>query len=150
MGYQACPSCGGQKHPLNACQNCGFIRNQEVIHKLEQIKNSISKKTLKPANNRSKGNNNSLITCPICNTKVKELNLKRHFSRVHNDRKSLAVEMKMAYSEQQLCSDKQISDFLKNNPVKDYSGRFGTPQDKYRWGAYGRSSMEYDTWRKDS
>lgn len=27
-------------------------------------------------------------------------------------------------------------------------GKFGVPQDKYRWGFFGNKSMEYDIWRK--
>ncbi len=47
-----------------------------------------------------------------------------------------------------LVSDPQIRSYLERNPVREEMGKFGVPQDKYRWGFYGHGTMEYDSWGK--
>lgn len=43
----------------------------------------------------------------------------------------------------------EIIKFLERNPYEDI-GKFGVPQDKYRYGSYGSKSMVPDIWRKTS
>lgn len=62
--------------------------------------------------------------------------------------REVVAELKKAMTEIEDKKDKEISDYLKKHPIKDGIGKFGVPQDKYRWGFYGSSSMEYDIWRK--
>ena len=47
--------------------------------------------------------------------------------------------------------DPEIAAYLKKNPTDDYSriGKFGLPQDKYRWNFYGSSTFEYDSWGRN-
>jgi hypothetical protein len=45
-----------------------------------------------------------------------------------------------------LCRDPAIADYLQRNPVRAGMGKFGVPQDSFRWGFYGHRTMEYDSW----
>lgn len=104
-------------------------------------------------------------TCAICGADVQRRHLKRHLRRVHHARPSPvastpsirssrhltpseAGELRRAYQESRLISDQAIADYLRRLPNQDEMGRFGVPQDKYRWGFYGSRSMEYDAWRR--
>lgn len=58
-----------------------------------------------------------------------------------------ARELRRA-NQDSLVSDQAIADYLKRFPVHEEIGKFGVPQDKYRWGFYGSRSMEYDVWRR--
>lgn len=104
-------------------------------------------------------------TCPICGAAVQRRHLKRHLRRVHHARPSTivhtpsirssgrltaseAAELRRAYQESRLIADQAIADYLRRLPNQDEMGRFGVPQDKYRWGFYGSRSMEYDAWRR--
>jgi hypothetical protein len=60
-----------------------------------------------------------------------------------------AGELLEALSDHHLIADKMVADYLKRNPVKDEMGKFGVPQDKYRWGFYGNKTMEYDSWSRE-
>jgi len=44
--------------------------------------------------------------------------------------------------------NKDIKKYLENNPHKEELGKFGVPQDKFRFNFYGSKTMEYDIWRK--
>lgn len=47
-----------------------------------------------------------------------------------------------------LIQNAEIAKYLKRVPMHQEIGKFGVPQDKYRWGFYGSSTMDFDTWRK--
>ncbi len=60
-----------------------------------------------------------------------------------------AAGIREALTEQKLRADKEIADYISRNPIKeDQFGKFGVPQDKYRWGFYGHKTMEFDVWGK--
>ncbi|WP_159820280.1 hypothetical protein [Colwellia sp. 20A7] len=99
---------------------------------------------------------NQLVLCPRCHCEIKEKNLKKHISRVHinKSKKSKAIakdiaERKELRTDNSFYSDKDIAMYLAENPVVSQTGIFGVPQDKYRWGSFGVSSMEYDSWSKN-
>ena len=48
---------------------------------------------------------------------------------------------------QPLINDRAIADYLRRNPVTEDMGKFGVPQDKYRYNFFGHASMEVDQWR---
>ena len=50
---------------------------------------------------------------------------------------------------QPLINDQAIADYLRRNPVTEDMGKFGVPQDKYRYKFYGHASMEVDQWRME-
>lgn len=166
MEYGICPKCGGEKHPLNACRNCGAVSNYKKILPRE-------KSRVKPKNSAQKAGKKQrppkgFIVCHYCQVVVKKNRLGRHMAAHLDERHTIkapeksaktqqrkltaaeAKELKTALRDNSINTDKEIADYLKNNPVKDSSGKLGTPQDKYRWGTYGRYSIEYDAWRKDS
>lgn len=105
------------------------------------------------------------IECPLCGSPVKMRHLRRHMRRVHcvalspstepnPVRKAKRItpeearELRRANQDNSLVSDQAIADYLKRFPVNEEIGKFGVPQDKYRWGFYGSRSMEYDAWRR--
>lgn len=47
-----------------------------------------------------------------------------------------------------LIQNSEIAKYLKRVPTHQEMGKFGVPQDRYRWGFYGSSTMEFDAWRK--
>lgn len=125
------------------------------------------------------GDRNEFITCEQCQRHVKRKNLKKHIKRIHINGKSNTngkrVQAKSKKSkieplprfkltskdarkmrrirenvEAHFTRDKEVSEYLKSHPLKDGMGKFGVPQDKYRWGFYGSRSMEYDTWGRGS
>lgn len=69
-------------------------------------------------------------------------------SSISEDKKRAAAEIISAMREMELARNKEIAEYLKRHPIHNEIGKFGVPQDKYRWGFYGSSSMEYDIWRK--
>ncbi|MFT6910772.1 MAG: putative C2H2 Zn-finger protein [Oleiphilaceae bacterium] len=99
---------------------------------------------------------NQLVRCPRCQCEIKEKNLKKHISRVHinKSKKSRALakdiaERKELRKDDSFYSDKDVAMYLADHPVKSQTGKFGVPQDKYRWGNFGASTMEYDSWSKN-
>lgn len=49
----------------------------------------------------------------------------------------------------QLNQNKEIRGYLKKNPVYQGIGKFGVPQDKYRYNFFGKKTMNFDIWRKN-
>jgi hypothetical protein len=110
--------------------------------------------------------NKKYIICPICHQFISEENWNRHERRSANCKEMIAelnaqnerrvackkrIEERKKLGESRLGSlvhNKQINEFLRKNPVNNKMGGFGVPQDKYRYGFYGNSTMEYDIWRK--
>lgn len=105
------------------------------------------------------------VNCHLCNTKLIRKNLKMHLRNVHGIRQSKgykptsfkvenqtsserAREILEAKKDSELSKNKEIASYLRRNPEKEMLGKFGVPQDKYRYGFYGSHSMEYDTWSK--
>lgn len=73
----------------------------------------------------------------ICNTcEPSKLNRKGGFKNVVQKR----VES--------LVKDKTIHNYLEANPINNRVGKFGVPQDKFRYGFFGCSTLQYDIWRK--
>ena len=60
----------------------------------------------------------------------------------------MAREILLALKETNMTKNKEIYQYLQRNPYKEELGKYGVPQDKYRYGAYGSNSMEYDAWGK--
>lgn len=110
--------------------------------------------------------NEKYIICPSCLQFVYEKNLERHGSKslickemlaherqIENQRRAskAKIEERKKLGESRLGSlvhNKQIYEYLRKNPVNNEMGEFGVPQDKYRYGFYGSSTMEYDILRK--
>lgn len=62
--------------------------------------------------------------------------------------KQNAAEQLKVIKNTEMTKDREIKEFLEKNPAQEKLGKFGEPQDKFRHGYYGNSSMEYDIWRK--
>jgi len=109
--------------------------------------------------------NKQKIDCPKCKSKIVRKNLKKHLMKVHgiNEENSIksnrppvvnqskaemAREILLALKETNMTKNKEIYQYLQRNPYKEELGKYGVPQDKYRYGAYGSNSMEYDAWGK--
>ena len=110
--------------------------------------------------------NEKYIICPVCHQFIYEKNWKRHERRSSACKEMIAelnvqdkrrfackkqIEERKKLGKSRLGSlvqNKQIAEFLRKNPVNNEMGKFGVPQDKYRYGFYGSSTMEYDIWRK--
>lgn len=100
---------------------------------------------------------NQLIKCPECSNRVKTKNLKKHINRIHGEKKinskltvKDAAELKKILTDDSFYKDKEIALYLAKNPIKEQLGKFGVPQDKYRWGNFGASTMEYDSWSRNN
>ena len=61
---------------------------------------------------------------------------------------NVQIKKRKAQSESSFIQNKQILDYLSKNPADNGMGKFGVPQDKYRYGFYGSGTKEYDIWRK--
>ena len=111
--------------------------------------------------------NEKYIICPSCLQFVYEKNLERHESKslickemlaherqIENQRRASKAKIeerkKLGESRRNIVQNPQIYQFLRENPIKDEIRKFGVPQDKYRYGFYGSSTMEYDIWRNGS
>lgn len=101
------------------------------------------------------------VKCSHCAAMLNPKNLKRHLKKIHSvvthvrqastSRKEQlktdgAGRLKILRERAQKASQSAIASYLARNPVPDAMGKFGVPQDKYRWGFYGSSSMAYDAW----
>lgn len=102
--------------------------------------------------------------CPLCGAAVKRRHLKRHMRRAHRlalspstKPKPMRITKRISPEEARelrranqdsLVSDQAIADYLKRFPVHEEIGKFGVPQDKYRWGFYGSRTMEFNAWRR--
>lgn len=70
---------------------------------------------------------------------------------IHKITPEIAAELRKILQDRAFFTNKEIEDYLVKNPNKyDAIGKFGVPQDKYRWGFYGSRTMEYDSWRRES
>lgn len=97
--------------------------------------------------------------CTHCGVEVSAKNLKRHVQKFHGgekkQRKKKTLTSKQARSQfkalndNKLSGDKSVRAYLDRVDDKPKYGKFGIPQDKYRWGFYGHSSMVYDLWRRN-
>jgi hypothetical protein len=81
--------------------------------------------------------------CPACGSDKHQLTACQKCGRTRTGK----VRRRAAVKEQPFIQDPAIADYLMRRPVPGV-GRFGKPQDKYRWGFYGSKSMSYDIWRK--
>jgi len=163
--YKVCPECGCRLRPSR------FNRHllQQHGYAPKQHSDTIKQTALV-------GNDSEFTICPDCNKAVKKKNLKKHIRRIHEKKKfnaknnqpnkgkpkksraiplpahrmtpEDAAELRKAMEETHLVQNREIEEYLKKNPSKDGMGKFGVPQDKYRWGFYGSKSMEYDIWGK--
>lgn len=161
--YFICPECGSKVRSKK------FNKHLQMQHGFYSEagtgeQSGLSEKTI---------NLNEFIQCDKCNLSIKKKNLERHVRRVHGNRKPKrglaknnnqpsscipprrkklspkdAAAYKRALGDAHFDSNKEITDYLERNPVESGMGKFGVPQDKYRWGFYGAHSMEYDVWRK--
>lgn len=118
-----------------------------------------------------------LVSCPECACLVKNKRLARHRYAVHGvgsgrsqvnrkskkgaggivwsknswEKRNHAAEeevAKMAERKKAIVTNEEIRSYLERNPAPDETGKFGVPQDKYRWNFYGSGSMEYDSWSR--
>ncbi len=64
------------------------------------------------------------------------------------EKRERATELKTALNETKIIRNQEIALYLQQHPETDSIGKFGLPQDKYRWGFYGHASMAYDIWRR--
>ncbi len=159
--YKVCPKCGCRLRPGH------FTKHMSKQHGYPPTRHNDTPKQAVLVDS-----DNEFTTCPKCNKAVKKKNLKKHIRRIHknkvnaknkkvNKRKSkiiplpdhkmtpeVAAELRKALEETDIVKDKSIAEYLEKNPLKDETGKFGVPQDKYRWGFYGSKSMEYDNWGK--
>lgn len=146
--YRKCPECG-----------CNLRYKNFDFHMIKQHGKE-------SRDDRPKANS-EVVKCPKCSSRMKKKNLKKHIRRVHDrktrvvknqssksipaERKSTvkeAIEIKKALDETNLVSDKAIAQYLAKNPSNEKMGKFGVPQDKYRYGFYGSKTMDYDVWSK--
>lgn len=144
--YKICPCCG-----------CRLKLNNFNRHILQQHEYMLTDSCVTQFLNDPVSGGNFFTTCPRCNRDVKQRNLNKHIRRCiqitpppHRKKptRETAAEWLKARNELNLVNNKEISEYLRKNPSKDGIGKFGVPQDKYRWGFYGHTSMEYDNWRK--
>lgn len=81
------------------------------------------------------------------NNKLKSAkNFKKIGSRVARD--SQASISHGSNKDSSLIQNPEIRAYIKRVPDQEGLGKFGVPQDNYRYGFYGANSMEYDVWRK--
>ena len=120
MIYTPCPACGAQKHQLKACPKCGFTEARARLKKKVEAGASERKPT--------------------------DLT-RRQRERLARNRASI-VEGVRVTDTTSILTDEQIRKYLEQHPVTEEIGKFGVPQDKYRWGFYGHATMEYDQWGK--
>ncbi|MCG7879351.1 MAG: hypothetical protein N0C90_23905 [Candidatus Thiodiazotropha endolucinida] len=163
--YKDCPVCG-----------CRLKLNRFDKHLAEQHGPDSKRPegSSKDVRKSPKSKGDEFVSCPKCKKQVKAKNLKKHLRRIHGERvlpkksarsgkkskvkftttpvnkmtPSEAAEYRKSLEDVHLGEDRAISEYLKKNPSKDEMGKFGVPQDKYRWGFYGSKSMEYDVWGK--
>jgi uncharacterized C2H2 Zn-finger protein len=100
---------------------------------------------------------NQFVKCPECDKNVKSKNIKKHLNRIHGGKAintELTVkdirELKKIRTADSFYQNKEVAAYLSKNPKKEHIGKFGVPQDKYRWGYFGSSTMEYDSWSRNS
>jgi len=137
--------------------------------KAEQNRATAAAQTQKEKD-KKKVEEEKIVRCKLCGCEVKKKNLKKHVRRIHEEAKSQSWatrkqsfrvrnydnNMKMtsgearkqreALEDNKLGSDEAIADYLRKHPKEEEMGKFGVPQDKYRWGFYGSRTMEYDSW----
>ena len=111
------------------------------------------------AEEKAKLYNEKYTICPVCHQLIYDRNWKKHERRSSACKEMIAervackkqIEERKKLGESRLGSlvnNKQIYEYLRKNPVNNEMGKFGVPQDKYRYGFYGSSTMEYDILRK--
>lgn len=136
--YTTCPICGGRKPKLMACIDCGYSYLQRIFKApgKRSATNDVNDK--KSAVQTSREYEKSPIE-PINPPASKKLTSEdaAQLLKAKNDVRILENG-----------NDKDIANYLKKNPPASQIGKFGVPQDKYRWGFYGHRTMEYDLWRK--
>lgn len=127
MIYTPCPACGAQKHQLKACPKCGFTKARAPLKKNVEVGVSERK--------------------PTDLTRRQPDMSKRQRERLARNRASI-VEGVRVTDTTSILTDEQIRKYLEQHPETEEIGKFGVPQDKYRWGFYGHKTMEYDQWGK--
>ena len=158
--YKMCPVCDCK---LRASR---YRKHMDAQHSPEAERRKADLKTAQQESARVKKEfNKQKIDCPKCNSKVIRKNLNKHLLKIHgikavNNFKSkrfsvvnqskaeIAHEILEALKETNMIKNKEISRYLQRNPDKEELGKYGVPQDKYRYGFYGSHSMEYDAWGK--
>ena len=143
-----CPECGVKVLPKNL---------QKHIRKAHKKNNKRNAKS----DVRSKSQ-----ICDICGQEIAG-NINHHKKQVHParqpklgapakpKRKQKKLSPKQASArlkeirDQKFFHDQAILDYLSRVPEIPKYGKFGVPQDKYRWGFYGHRSMEYDIWGRN-
>ena len=158
-----------------ACPICScLVRSDRVQKHITKTHKNTIRGDLRRPKSGSKAQQVVFVQCPQCGVRLKENNLSRHVRRRHT-RKNLksekkrdfrngekkikpshkqimtqeeAKQLRAAMNETELLTNKEIAAYIKRNPLKEEVGKFGLPQDKYRWGFFGSRSMQYDVWRK--
>lgn len=81
--------------------------------------------------------------------RIKGKNIRKAVNKTSNEPVKIShKERPIPQTKESIIQNKEIFEYLKKNPTKEEIGKFGVPQDKYRYGFYGSTSMEYDIWRK--
>lgn len=163
--YRTCPECG-----------CTLRKGRYRKHLLKVHGHDIKRTSpmqQRVDKNTDKEESKQLAKCPTCTELVLKKNLKKHIRKAHKkkiarNRKNKkrvfsppnfpkankpsaedAKKLREAINDGDLITDETIKRYVEDNPSKDEMGKFGVPQDKYRWGFYGSRSMEYDSWSKN-
>lgn len=140
---------------LIQCDKCGVSVSHKNLEK--HIRKVHEKRSSQEKKNKAKSK-----ICDICGQEIAG-SMKLHKKATHPARKPQFAEPKSRgkpkplspqeakarlkeIRDQRLFQDKATRTYLARVPEAPKYGKFGLPQDKYRWGFYGHSSMEYDVW----
>ena len=155
--YKNCPVCNCRLRVSR------FDKHMESQHSEKaEFSRAIKEAQRKKAEQKKVKQQDMLVKCGYCTSLVKEKNLAYHRKKQHGTtarppRKSAnksqitpetARQLLKIMEETRLVQDKEISNYINQHPVEDKAGKYGVPQDKYRFGFYGSRSMAYDLWRK--
>ncbi|OAI09676.1 hypothetical protein A1359_18510 [Methylomonas lenta] len=147
--HLVCPEC---KATIRADRYEKHITNQ---HSPEaNLKREAEKKLAEEEKQRITLEGKMMVVCEICGISISKRRLSRHKERLHriyNDpKREEAARMRDALEETNVVSDQSIREYLARNPMKEEMGKFGVPQDKYRWGFYGSKTIEFDAWSREN
>lgn len=127
--------------------------NNSANHQDSSLKSTTQRKSRK----KPSGN---LVRCEYCHQQLREKNLRNHIKKNHwykhtsrplpgsSSKQEDAKYKRQALSDMSTRRDPQIQAYVSENPEPDRMGKFGVPQDPYRYNFYGSRSMEKDKWRK--